>query len=828
MSVSEAGSGAGRRGTHPQNRSRTPQDMVGRWLHDGMYKIEAVLGQGGMGQVFLATHATLQIPLALKRGRLDHPVPEVVIAELDRVLHGDALIRRSAAHSFTEQDFPLSEGIQTDRFIREALLLARLNHPTIPALYDYFLEDGYWFLVMDYIPGPTLSAYMQQHAPLQPLEALNYAMQLCDVLDYLHKQSPPVVFRDVKPSNVILAPDGRVMLVDFGIARYFKVGQMNDTTEFGSPGYAPPEQYEGGGQTDGRSDLYSLGVILHEMLSGKRPVRIGEQLESLHYLNAALSPVLSGLVTVATRAEPMYRFQSAHMFYLALERAYLLEERRNYVQCIQKAETSGSSEWSNLRPLLPVFDESADDTLPTSTSFLVQREQVRQALQEARNEQEEQDRAETHLTSIDESLRQRSSMGLLSATFPLLSDHDDEQTLIAGDEKEVEDEKSSGITARPRPLSPQRRLVVTLFALALIVFVIFASMRYIGLFSSRGPTPTVTATAPTRTQTQPTETPERSSTATLSGSWTTLPSLPSPNADNASAYVTLQGQGYIYMSGGFHGLHQIPQYDRSLYRYDVAAAHWETVSNIFPGMGNNAAALDEQGHLFFTVGYSPQLQSVESLLYIYQPATGLLQKIIPPPGVLVGYGATMYADQQGHLYLTQGFMAAGDSHEIAGQGWYRFDIATAQWQLLASLPAALGYVTLAPDGSGGIYMLGGSSDAGQTIPSTHIYRYDIARNSWTTEPIPAPAALSGSASCLNGSGQLVLIGGFDAQHNTSLNQVWLVNLHTLRWTALVPIPNGGSLLGTAACDGHGHVYLTRGANNPSTPTSDFLELTLPS
>ena len=114
-----------------------------------------------------------------------------------------------------------------------------------------------------------------------------------------HKQNPPVVFRDLKPSNIILSPDGRVMLLDFGIARYFKAGQMNDTAEFGSPGYAPPEQYKGEAQTDGRTDLYSLGVILHEMLSGQRPVGMGRKLEALHLINPAISPVLSGLVTVA-------------------------------------------------------------------------------------------------------------------------------------------------------------------------------------------------------------------------------------------------------------------------------------------------------------------------------------------------------------------------------------------------------------------------------------------------------------------------------------------------------------------------------------------------
>src|SRR5205085_8153523 len=166
---------------------------------------------------------------------------------------------------------------------------------------------------MEYLPGPTLAAYMRQYAPLPPLEALNYAMQLCDVLDYLHNQMPPVVYRDLKPSNIILSPEGRLMLVDFGIARYFKEGQINDTTDFGSLGYASPEQYQGTGQTDGRSDLYSLGVMLHEMLCGKRPV--GSKLELLRQVNPTISAVLSGMVTVATRSDPADRFQTARTFY---------------------------------------------------------------------------------------------------------------------------------------------------------------------------------------------------------------------------------------------------------------------------------------------------------------------------------------------------------------------------------------------------------------------------------------------------------------------------------------------------------------------------------
>ena len=160
----------------------------------------------------------------------------------------------------------------TRAFKQEALLLADLMHEHLPRIYDHFTEDGRWYLVMDYIRGETLETYLA-HARAGRLsldEALDIALQLGSVLNYLHTRQPPIIFRDLKPSNVILTPEKRVFLIDFGIARHFKPGQARDTIAFGSPGYAPPEQY-GKTQTTPRADIYSLGAIIHQMLSGTDP-----------------------------------------------------------------------------------------------------------------------------------------------------------------------------------------------------------------------------------------------------------------------------------------------------------------------------------------------------------------------------------------------------------------------------------------------------------------------------------------------------------------------------------------------------------------------------
>jgi tRNA A-37 threonylcarbamoyl transferase component Bud32 len=160
----------------------------------------------------------------------------------------------------------------TAQFQQEARLLGSLTHPNLPHILGAFNERGRSYLVMDFIDGKTLHQMLraQPGKPLPLEQVIHYASQLCNVLSYLHQQRPPIIFRDVKPSNVMVTEKGHVYLIDFGIARIFTEGKEQDTIQLGSPGYAPPEQH-GSSQTGPRSDIYGLGATLHYCLTGKDP-----------------------------------------------------------------------------------------------------------------------------------------------------------------------------------------------------------------------------------------------------------------------------------------------------------------------------------------------------------------------------------------------------------------------------------------------------------------------------------------------------------------------------------------------------------------------------
>lgn len=166
---------------------------------------------------------------------------------------------------------PKELGEVTQAFHQEASLLAELSHPGLPHVHQHFHEAGIWYLVMDFIAGETLEEHLLTHGGKLPVkEILKLGIRLCKVLHYLHTCQPPIIFRDLKPANVMLTPEGKIYLIDFGIARHFKRGKAHDTIAFGSPGYAAPEQY-GKAQTTPRSDIYSLGVLLHQLLTGQDP-----------------------------------------------------------------------------------------------------------------------------------------------------------------------------------------------------------------------------------------------------------------------------------------------------------------------------------------------------------------------------------------------------------------------------------------------------------------------------------------------------------------------------------------------------------------------------
>jgi serine/threonine protein kinase len=157
-------------------------------------------------------------------------------------------------------------------FQREAELLASLSHPNLVRVTDRFQENNRHYIVMEFVDGQTLETLLsKRQAPFPETQVLMWADQLCDALAYLHYQEPKIIYRDIKPANVMLLNDMKtVKLIDFGIARFYKPGKRKDTTEFGTDGYAPPEQY-GKGQTDERSDVYALGAMLHQLLTLRDP-----------------------------------------------------------------------------------------------------------------------------------------------------------------------------------------------------------------------------------------------------------------------------------------------------------------------------------------------------------------------------------------------------------------------------------------------------------------------------------------------------------------------------------------------------------------------------
>lgn len=245
---------------------------------DGKYEVLREIGRGGMSVVYLAMDKRLNKQWAVKEFRKD------------------------------KNDE--SKKMALNALIAEANLMKKLDHPTLPRIVDIIENNQTVYVVMDYIEGESLNKVLDAYGA-QPQEAvIEWAKQLSDVLDYLHTRTPPIIYRDMKPANIMLKPDGTVRLIDFGIAREYKEGKTEDTTNIGTRGYAAPEQFGDKGQTDARTDIYSLGVTLYHLVTGKNPAEPPYELYPIRHWNPSLSSGLEWLIQKCTQLNPKDRFQS--------------------------------------------------------------------------------------------------------------------------------------------------------------------------------------------------------------------------------------------------------------------------------------------------------------------------------------------------------------------------------------------------------------------------------------------------------------------------------------------------------------------------------------
>lgn len=253
---------------------------------DGKYKILNEIGHGGMSNVYLAINEKANKPWAVK--------------EVRKSLNRDfSLLRQS--------------------LIMETDLLKKLKHPNLPSIVDVIDSDENFLIVMDYIEGNTLERLLAEEGA-QPLERVaDWALQLCDVLDYLHTRTAPVIYRDMKPSNIMLQSDGSVVLIDFGTAREFKERNVADTVCLGTNGYAAPEQFGGMGQTDARTDIYCLGTTLYHLVTGHNPSEPPYEIYPITKWNPRLSTGMERIIQKCTQKNPEDRYQTVRELRYDLE-----------------------------------------------------------------------------------------------------------------------------------------------------------------------------------------------------------------------------------------------------------------------------------------------------------------------------------------------------------------------------------------------------------------------------------------------------------------------------------------------------------------------------
>lgn len=253
---------------------------------DGKYEILKQIGKGGMSVVYLAMDKRLNKQWAVKE------------------------IKKTASGKNDE--------IIINSLLAEANLMKRLDHPALPRIVDIIDNNQTIYVVMDYIEGESLDKILLEYGAQSQDIVIDWGKQLCDALAYLHSQKPPIIYRDMKPANIMLKPEGNIKVIDFGIAREYKEQNLADTTVLGTKGYAPPEQ-SGSRQTDARSDIYAFGMTMHHLLTGVDPRPADYLYAPIRQWNPELDEGLETLIDKCTALDPDDRYQNCNELMYALE-----------------------------------------------------------------------------------------------------------------------------------------------------------------------------------------------------------------------------------------------------------------------------------------------------------------------------------------------------------------------------------------------------------------------------------------------------------------------------------------------------------------------------
>lgn len=258
---------------------------IGSFIDD-RYEILKEIGRGGMSIVYLAMDNRLNKSLVVKDIRKrDNSNNELLINSL----------------------------------VVEANMLKKLDHGSLPKIYDIIESEGDIYVVMDYVEGESLKQKLKREKVISAKLVINWAKQLAEVLHYLHTRKPhPIIYRDMKPDNIMLTPEGKIKLIDFGIAREFKDESLTDTTNLGTKTYAAPEQLSGK-RTDARTDIYSLGLTLYQLITGKSLADPPYEVRPIRQWDPTLPEGLEHIILKCTQAEPENRYQTSEELLYDLE-----------------------------------------------------------------------------------------------------------------------------------------------------------------------------------------------------------------------------------------------------------------------------------------------------------------------------------------------------------------------------------------------------------------------------------------------------------------------------------------------------------------------------